>query len=226
MHKKELFYDIVLIYAKQHNFKEVFYMKSFLSLFTDSFYELKKVRTITFTGMLIAVAIALRSVAIQITPDVRISFAFLAIAIIGMLFGPVISGAANFLTDFLGFLFFDKTGQPYSPLLGLVVFLSGVIYGIFMYKKEFRFLLSALSRVAVVLICNLCLNSIIIYLSFVNKSFDITSQSQLTAFWIWFSPRLIKSLIQLIPDIVLMSIAMPAAMTVYKQILKIKTIKA
>ena len=42
-----------------------------------------------------ALAIVLRATSVQITPEVRISFAYLAIAIIGMLFGPVVAGMAG-----------------------------------------------------------------------------------------------------------------------------------
>ena len=206
-------------------------MSALAMSFKKSAAELKNIKCIAVTGMLIAIAIVLRSIAIQITPDLRIVFSFLAIITIAMLFGPVVAAPAALLTDFIGFLF-DKTGNPYSPVLGLVVFLTGIIYGLIVYQKETKkldhifFIKAVLARILVVFICNICLNSYIIYVSFVNKNFSFTSDSQLAAFITWFSPRLIKNLVQLPIDILLICAVLSVAYTAYKQVFKRKAIEA
>ena len=53
-------------------------MRGFLSLFTDSARELKQVRTITVAALFMALSIVLRTIAIPIGTDIRITFAFLA----------------------------------------------------------------------------------------------------------------------------------------------------
>ena len=80
-------------------------MSALAMSFKKSAAELKNIKCIAVTGMLIAIAIVLRSIAIQITPDLRIVFSFLAIITIAMLFGPVVAAPAALLTDFIGFLF-------------------------------------------------------------------------------------------------------------------------
>lgn len=200
-------------------------MKGFFALFSNSARELKSIRTLTTTGVLMAVAIVLRSTAIQITTDLRISFAFLSIAIIGMLFGPVIGGMAGFGTDFIGFLF-DKTGNAYYFPLSLVAILSGVIYGIFLYKKDVgakRFIiLAGFSRVVVVLVCNLCLNSYLLYTGFINKNFSIFSAEGWNSFFTWIvaSQRITKNAIQLPFDIILMCTLLPVAYFAFKRVRK------
>ena len=55
-------------------------MKSFGRMFYDSFKSLKDLRTLTTTGILIALAFAIRSFSIEVTPDLRIGFTFLAVS--------------------------------------------------------------------------------------------------------------------------------------------------
>lgn len=80
-------------------------MKSFFSfsLFKSSFLELKQLRTITISGVFIALSIVLRALSIQITTDIRITFSFIGIAVIAMLFGPVVGGMSAFAVDFFRF---------------------------------------------------------------------------------------------------------------------------
>lgn len=201
-------------------------MKSFLSLFVDSFNELKKLRTLTVTGLLIALALIVKMFAIQLTPSIRISFAFIAIMSIGMLFGPFVSGVSGILVDFLSYIIADKTGNPYLPILGIAFFISGMIYGIFLYKKDFSFKNAIISRITSVVLCQVGLNSVIIYLMFVNKNFDITSTADLSSFGVWFAPRLIKCAIQLIPDIALVCLILPVVKKAYDRIFRLKTANA
>lgn len=51
-------------------------MRGFLSLFTDSARELKQVRALTVTALLMALGIVLRSLSIPIGTDIRITFSF------------------------------------------------------------------------------------------------------------------------------------------------------
>lgn len=91
-------------------------------------------RSISVIGLLMGLEIILtRFVAIE-TPIVRISFGFLPIAIIAMLYGPWIAGAAAAMTDFMGIILFPKVAL-YFPGFTLSAFLVGVIYGLVLYKK-------------------------------------------------------------------------------------------
>ena len=79
-------------------------MKRFLAIFSDSAKELTNLRCIVMTGMLIAVHVLLSIfVMIPIGENIKISFSFLALASIGMLFGPIPAAIAGGITDILGF---------------------------------------------------------------------------------------------------------------------------
>lgn len=197
-------------------------MKSFLLLFKRSAQSLSDLRTLTTVGILLAAAVAIHSLGIQITPDIRITFSFLFICIIGMLYGPVVCGMASFSLDLIGFLFDNKTHNGYSPQLALILTLSGIIYGLFLYRKEINYIFIIISRLVVVLICNICLNSYVIYTLFVNKDFSIFKNGSvgLNEFFIWLLPRVVKNLVQLPVDIVLLCIFLPVALMAYKKINK------
>ncbi len=204
-------------------------MKGFFNLFKSSFNELKDIRTLTSAGMLMAVSIALRSVAIEITPDIRISFSFIAIMAIAILFGPVVSGIANISSDFLGYILANHSAREYSIPLALVTLLAGVIYGIICYRatedenekysiNPIRVSTICLSRAAVVFLCNVCLNSLIIYVSYVNKDFSLFNTEMYEAFGLWMTPRIVKNAGQLIVDIIIISIIIPIIIKAYSQV--------
>ncbi|MCD8187116.1 MAG: folate family ECF transporter S component [Ruminococcus sp.] len=205
-------------------------MKSFLSLFTDSAKSLKELRTLTTTGMLLALAIAIRSLAIQITLDLRIVFTFLPLCVIAMLYGPVVSGLSTFGLDIIGFIIDNKSARGYSIQLALVELLVGVLYGIFLYKKDiskvnFKNVLSIVfARGSVVLFCNILLNSYLLYTLYINKDFSVISFAEnsdlRSAFMVWWAPRITKNLIQFPIDVVLLCVVLPAANAAYKSVVK------
>ena len=112
-------------------------MKRFLAIFSDSAKELTNLRCIVMTGMLIAVHVLLSIfVMIPIGENIKISFSFLALASIGMLFGLIPAAIAGGITDILGFMLANKTGGAYHPGFTLVQIMAGFIYGICLYKAE------------------------------------------------------------------------------------------
>ena len=102
--------------------------------------------------MLIALAIVLRLLAINVTPDIRITFSFLAIAIIAMLYGPVVSGMASISVDFIGYMLDFKSARGYYLPLAIVTLLAGIIYGIFLYRKKINFIMIGLAKLTVTIV--------------------------------------------------------------------------
>lgn len=190
-------------------------MKRFLSIFTDSAKEMTNLKCIVMTGMLIAVSVLLKIfVMIPIGETIKISFSFLALASIGMLFGPVPAFLAGGITDILGFLLANKTGGAYHPGFTLVEMTSGLIYGICLYKAEiggFLTLRCAVSKILQAVVCNLCLNTYFICILYGTGSF-----------WGMLPPRLLKNAIQLPVDIILLSVVMPVVLMAYRKIFGIK----
>ena len=96
----------------------------------DNKFDVKKLIQIS---LLIAIEVILtRFCSIQ-TPIVRIGFGFLPIAIIGMMYGPLSAGVAS-IGDILGMLLFP-TGGSFFPGFTLTAFLTGIVYGVFLYNK-------------------------------------------------------------------------------------------
>lgn len=67
-------------------------MKKFVTLFTDSYKELKSVRTITTAAMLAAIAIILGMFSINVGSTIRIGFSGIPNGVCAYLFGPVVGG--------------------------------------------------------------------------------------------------------------------------------------
>lgn len=106
-----------------------------LRMFKDSALELRKLRCITVTAMLIALNLALKSVTVYISDDLKISFSFLALAAIGMLFGPTVSFLSGIITDILGLLVANTIGA-FNPLFTVVEATGAMLYGLFLYKLK------------------------------------------------------------------------------------------
>jgi ECF transporter S component (folate family) len=109
---------------------------SIFKMFKDSAKELKSTQCIVVTGMLIAVYIVLAGLGnIYIIPGVlRINFGFLALATIGMLYGPTVAVIAAIPCDLFA-LFVRGTGG-FLPVFTLILMFNGFIYGIFLYGFE------------------------------------------------------------------------------------------
>ena len=136
-------------------------MKKFVTLFTDSFRELKAVRTITTMAMLAAVAVILGFFSIEYGQFIRIGFSSIPNGIIDYLFGPVVGGIFHGALDIIKYMM--KPTGPFCPQLTLVVILAGILYGCFFYKKKLTIWRVLAAKFVVMLVCNvilttLCLN--------------------------------------------------------------------
>ncbi len=186
-------------------------------MFMKSAKEFKDIRALTVTGMFIAVSMIIEKFTINLS-FAKINFAFLAIAVIGMLTGPVMGFAAGLLCDIVGYL--ANPDGAFLPVYTLVAGVQGLIYGVCLYRKQEHFLLfgmneqvslmirAVIARLLDVMIINLCLNT------FLNMHYGFIPKQ---AFGAAISARLIKNLLQLIPDIPLLLLLLPAALLAYRR---------
>ena len=145
-------------------------MKSFFSMFRRSAGELKNIRCLTATGILVALFVILDMYSIRIGDFVKINLAFLPLASVGMLFGPVPAMLAALAGDFVGCF---VSGQSPLPLLSLTAMVEGLIYGTLLYGKRFGSLavFSVVARLADSLIVSICLNtSVLMYYGFMSRT--------------------------------------------------------
>ncbi|WP_432406554.1 folate family ECF transporter S component [Wukongibacter sp. M2B1] len=120
---------------------------------------MKNIKLIVYMGLFIALEVVLtRFLSIQ-TPIVRIGFTFLPIAISAIMFGPLFSGTVAALADVIGMILFP-TGGVYFPGFTLTAFFSGVIYGLFLYKKPVNIFRILIPVTIIAIVINLALNSV------------------------------------------------------------------
>lgn len=108
-------------------------MSNLTKSFRDSFHELKDVKALATTAMLLAIAVVLGFYTLQVTDFIKIGFAFIADEMTGMMFGPVVGGLMGAAADIVKYLV-RPTGA-FFPGFTISGALSGVIYGVILYKK-------------------------------------------------------------------------------------------
>jgi len=92
------------------------------------------VRILVNISMLIALEVVLSRFCSIATPLVKIGFGFVPIAICAMLYGPAWAGVAGGLSDIIGATLFPI--GAYFPGFTLSAALTGVVFGLFLYKRQ------------------------------------------------------------------------------------------
>lgn len=183
-------------------------MKGFFNLFKRSALELKSIRCLTVTAMLIALDLAIKlTTTVSSSDSLHISFAFVALASVSMLYGPTVGFAAGMITDLLGFII--KPSGAFDIRFTLIEALGAMIYGVFLYNAQNdRWLVPRIiaAKTSVVIICNLWLTTWAVA-SLAGKGFMAM-----------FPARAIKNIIQLPIDIILLSIILPLVLKAWQMI--------
>jgi len=100
----------------------------------DAAAELKDIKMLVVTALLIALRIALKPFAIYIGPQMAIQTATLATALGAMIFGPVVAIPAALISDTIGFMIFP-TGDYFLPF-ALTEIASTMIYALCLYRAK------------------------------------------------------------------------------------------
>ena len=125
----------------------------------DAAAELKDVRILVVTAMMIALRVAMKGLSITIAPNLYINTAFLANALGAMIFGPVVASLAAVVSDFLGFLIFPQGGAVYFPPYVLVEVAGSVIFALLLYRAKLSATRIILSRFCICLFVNILLQA-------------------------------------------------------------------
>jgi len=184
-----------------------------MKIFRQSAEELRDVRCLTVTGMLIALYAALEFVTIQPSETLKINFGFLAIAAIGVLYGPVVGMLGAGVCDVVGFLV--KPSGTFNPMFTAVAMVQGLIYGLIAYRRlsgregrafDVEMMIRAVAaRVTDVAIVNIVLNSMGIYFMYGSKN--------TLPVMMW--TRVTKNVVELPIDILLVLVVIPVILRVY-----------
>ena len=194
-------------------------MKSFFFMFGRSAKEFYDLRSLTVTAMFIAISMVIEKFTINF-PLFKINFAFLAIAVIGMLCGPTVGFVAGMICDVVGFIA-NPTGA-FMPVFTIIAGVQGLIYGILLYHKQDKLSLfglnesvslairAVIARLLDVVIVNLLLNTYFGCLMgfFPGRSFTVVLQG-----------KLLKNFLELAAYIPLLLVLLPVALLAYKRIM-------
>jgi len=91
-------------------------------------------RTLTALAMLIAIEVILSRFLSINAWNIKIGFGFVPVVIAAVLYGPLAGGIVGALSDFIGALLFPI--GTYFPGFTLTSFLMGMIFRLFLYKKQ------------------------------------------------------------------------------------------
>ena len=102
-------------------------------LIVSSCKEFKNLKAIILAALFGAISIVLSSLAIMLTPTMRISFTFLPNEFVYYLFGPAFGSVFGAVMDVLGWIASPK--GAYFPGFTVSGVVTGLIYGFIMYKR-------------------------------------------------------------------------------------------
>lgn len=158
--------------------------------------KLKNVRVLTVSAFLVAIATVLGFFKVPITELIEIRFQYLPIAVGGAMFGPAVGGVIGMLADVLGYLV--KPTGAFFPGFTISSILSGIIYGLFFYKKRITVPRIIAAELTETIICSLVINSINLSILYGN------------AFSVVVATRLLKVLIMFPIDTIILTVVLKA----------------
>ena len=109
------------------------------------------------TAIMIALSVILTRFAGITTPLIRLSFGYLPIVIVAIQYGPVWAGVAYTIADLLGSFIFPS--GAFFPGFTLSACLTGVVYGLFLYRREVNLKNIIIAVIVVELGINLLINT-------------------------------------------------------------------
>jgi len=121
-----------------------------------------KLKKLIIISLFIAIEIILTRFCSISAPVVRIGFGFLPVAMLSILYGPVWAGVAYALGDMLGMMIFPL--GPYFPGFTLTAFLTGVTFGLILYRKPITTKRAFIAALIVCGIWNLVLDTYWLYI--------------------------------------------------------------
>ena len=126
----------------------------------DACKELTKVRMLAVAAILIAVRVALKSLAIPIAPPtLMINLGFFVNALGAMIFGPVVASLSAAISDTLGALISNPTGSPYFFPFIFVEIAGSLIFALFLYRAPLTGLRITMSRFCVSFFVNIVIQT-------------------------------------------------------------------
>ena len=124
----------------------------------SSFAKMKDTRYLAIIGLMIALKYLLNNLRIPVADNLNIMLTFIPTAVEAMVVGPGAAIISAVITDFLtGFL---SPFGPYFPGYMLSKALGGIIFGLFFYRRKFKFADVLIAKALINYIVNVGLGSL------------------------------------------------------------------
>lgn len=135
--------------------------------------NLKNVKTLTLSGMFIALSVVCGFLNLPITQFIEIRFGSLMLAVSGMLLGPAISAVIGALSDIIAFMV--KPTGPFFPGFTISAAVSGIIFGFMLHKKELTIWRIFLAECIHTIVVGFILNSLWLSILYNNAFIAVVS---------------------------------------------------
>ena len=165
---------------------------------------LKKVKDITTIAMLFALMLICKLISLPSGfGNLGISFTYLFFAIICMIYGPVYGFVVGVFSDIIGF-FMPNGGGIFNLGYTLQAALTGVIYGLFLFKTKITFTKVLTARIIVNFVMNVIYGSFLyIFVYYVDDTMTLTRYLELVKSYALLL-SLPKNIIYLLPQSLLL----------------------
>ncbi|MBE6911046.1 MAG: folate family ECF transporter S component [Ruminococcaceae bacterium] len=131
---------------------------SFFNRIKSSAMELKSTKSIVLCAALIALYVAINTLSVFVTQELKLGFSFLVLAVLGMQFGAITGTLAGFLCDLMAYIV-----RPMGALhlgFSLTTALTATVFAILLYRYELKLWRIIVSRIIINVFLNLLLNTI------------------------------------------------------------------
>ena len=125
----------------------------------DALAEMKDIKMLVITALMIALRIALKPLAIPLGPQMYIQTATLATALGAMIFGPVMAIPAAMISDTVGFMIFP-TGDYFLPFM-LTEIAGTMFYALCLYRAKPSATRVIIARFLICFVVNVVLQQLI-----------------------------------------------------------------
>ncbi len=152
-----------------------------IKIFKESIQEFKSTRNFVTMALLCALNVVLSYFSISISDTLKLTFSYLTMSIIGMLFGPACGGLLGILLDNIKWIV--NPSGPYLVLFGITEMLAGVIYGVMLYKKEITIQRCFITKLIINVSLNIFLTPLWLHILYGG------------AYWAYVTARVFKNLV-------------------------------
>ena len=170
---------------------------SYIKKIPNSLKELLNVYSLAAIAMLLALRVVLGFFANATLPlfsnTIKISGAFLPIAVAGSMFGPIPAALVGALGDIISFII-APTGGGFFPGFTISGFLTGMIFGIVLYKNKISLVRVIIAWAANMLLVETFLNAYWLFILYGGE----------TPYLVYLSARFISVAVKCIPEIILL----------------------